>query len=267
MLNPELTDITKTLEKPDLHEEWIKSYRIKENALFYDDVFDKICFTLSKDGNPTILDAGCGSGAHSVRLAKRGFNVLGIDISKYILEKAKSNIRLHNVENKIQFSCEDITSLPYENQSFKYILCWGVLMHIPDIDQAIAELTRVLKKSGTLIIEEGNMHSLQSFLTRIKGIFEKRTTKKSIAGIEYWKSTTAGKLLTREANIIWLKKKLKEHGCVIKKHIPGQFTELYTKGKIEITKKLLHYFNRFWFKYIKLSTISYGAILIVHKVK
>ena len=267
MQNRELNDITKTLEKPDLHEEWIKSYRIKENALFYDEVFNQICFTLSKDGNPTILDAGCGSGAHSVRLAKHGFNVLGVDISKYILKKAKSNIRLHNFQNKIQFSCEDITSLPYENQSFKYILCWGVLMHIPDIDQAIAELTRVLKKGGTLIIEEGNMHSLQSFLTRIRGTFQKRTPQKSIAGIEYWKNTTAGKLLTREANIIWFKKKLKEHGCIIKNQIPGQFTELYTKGQLEITKKMIHCFNRFWFKYVKIPTLSYGTILIIHKVK
>jgi len=183
------------------------------------------------------------------------------------LAKAKSNIQMLNFQNKIKFCYEDITSLSYEDQSFKYILCWGVLMHIPNINQAIAELTRVLMKGGKLIIAEGNMHSLQSLLTRIYSIFKKKTIKKSAAGIEYWKNTSAGKLLTREANIVWLKKKFKEHGCVIKKQIPGQFTELYTKGHFDIIKKIIHCFNRFWFKYIKIPTLSYGTILIIHKVR
>lgn len=267
MLNTGLNEITKTLEKPDVHEEWIKSYRIKENAIFYDEVFDKICYTLRTSGNSTFLDAGCGSGSHSIRLAKRGFRVLGVDISNYILTKARSNIHSQNFHEKIKFYCEDITSLPYRDESFKYILCWGVLMHIPNIDQAIAELTRVLIKGGKLIIAEGNMRSLQSLLTRINSIFKKRISEKGVAGIEYWKNTSAGKLLTREANINWLKKEFEKRGCIIQKQIPGQFTELYTKIHFNVIKKLIHFFNIFWFKYVKIPILSYGTILIIQKVK
>ena len=42
------------------------------------------------------------------------------------------------------------------------MLCWGVLMHIPDADRAIGELTRVAKPGGVLVVEEINQHAPES---------------------------------------------------------------------------------------------------------
>jgi cyclopropane fatty-acyl-phospholipid synthase-like methyltransferase len=48
----------------------------------------------------SIIDIGCGTGRHSIELAKRGFNVTGIDISKGMLKQAEKTAKKENVEVK-----------------------------------------------------------------------------------------------------------------------------------------------------------------------
>jgi len=50
-----------------------------------------------------VLDAGCGNGKSAVWLAKRGFNVVGIDISPTAVEQARSRARSHGVAAKCEF--------------------------------------------------------------------------------------------------------------------------------------------------------------------
>ena len=132
---------------------------------------------------------------------------------------------------------------------YRVVLC-GCKNHlrlpIPDIEKAISELGRVLKNRGILVVSEGNMYSLQSIFHRsLKTILRKgkATVEKTAAGLEYWELTSAGKLLTRQSNIRWLKKKLKGSGFAIKKHVSGQFTELYVMSSSRLFRKSIHNFN------------------------
>lgn len=264
----ESTDVEKTLAKPDIHNQWRNSYRTAENERFYDKAFDYILNFINPPENSVVLDAGCGSCNHSIRLAKRGLSVIGMDFAESALRMAALNLQSSAWQHKIKLEPGNILSLTFSDETFEYILCWGVLMHIPDIEKAISELTRVLKRGGILIISEGNMVSIQSVILRnIKLLLgkEKAVVRETPAGLEYWTITSNGKLLTRHANIQWLKKKFRSSGFTVKNHFSGQFTELYTVFSSRKLQNVIHTFNYVWFKYIKLPYFAFGNILILQK--
>lgn len=95
-----------------------------------------------------ILDLGCGTGRHTLYLAKNGFKAYGCDASESALKIAREMVK--NVEFK---KC-DMTSLPYKNNFFDGILCHFVIQHgrIGQIKKAISEIHRVLKKGGILYL-------------------------------------------------------------------------------------------------------------------
>jgi len=141
-------------------------------------------------------------------------------------------------------------------------------MHMPDINKALSEICRVLKKGGIFVISETNMSSLQSFVLRgLKFLLNKEQAEVKIldSGIEYWEEKDSGVLMTRQANIKWLIMKLENDGFSIIKHLPGQFTELYSRFSFKIIKKFIHLFNFIWFKYLKIPHLALGNILIVQK--
>lgn len=261
--------VESALQAEDIHLGWENSYYTEDNERFYEESFDYIIRILSVPNGAMFLDVGSGSCAHSIRLAKRGFYVLATDFSNSILKKAEQQILSFHLQDKIKLQREDILSLPFEDQTFDYILCWGVLMHIPDIEIAISELVRVLKKGGKLIISEGNMTSLQSIALRaLKLILRKEQANviKSVAGIEYWTQNANGILLTRQANIQWLIQTFKNNGLTLKVHVSGQLTELYTRFSSGLIRNLIHRVNHIWFKFIKNPYFAFGNIIILEKI-
>lgn len=213
-------NVEKTLQKPDIHQEWEDAFRTAENEQFYENVFDYLTKTINAPENSTILDVGCGIGAHSMRLARRGFLVTATDFSEYILKDAKKYLDKNGVLNRVDLKCENILDFSFADKTFEYILCWGVLMHIPDIERAISELDRILDKGGIIVISEGNMHSLQASVLRYLKMLlrrEKASVKRTTAGMEYWRSTDCGDLVTRQSNISWLKKEFTDKGYTVKR--------------------------------------------------
>jgi len=261
-------NVKKYLKNRSVHQKWVKNYRCSENEKYFNQVFDYISRFLSAPENSIFLDAGCGSCSHSMRLAKRGFFVQAIDFSEEALKMARKNVAFQRLENKINIQREDICALSFKNNTFNYILCWGVLMHIPDLEKAVAELACVLKPGGILIISENNMHSLESKISRIIAKPSKNEiTKNTPAGIEYWWTTPDGAILARQANVQYLIQKFKNRQIIPKKRIAGQFTEAYTKVSAPFLKHLIHAFINFWFKYIKIPYPALGNILIFEKKK
>jgi len=262
-------DLERYFAKPDIHQQWVENY-YAENETFYEQAFDYIISILKAPKNSIFLDAGCGNCAHSIRLANRGFFVQAIDFSEAVLEMARENVNAKGLEGKISIKRGDILALPFENETFNYILCWGVLMHIPDLEKAIAELSRVLKLRGILVISEVNMYSPRYIIIRnLKRFLRKKEVciKKTSAGLEYWNISSNGALMKRHANIHWLIERFKSNGFVVKKHVAGQFTEEYTRVSSRLLKNLIHGFNNFWFRYIKIPYFAVGNIIILQKEK
>jgi 2-polyprenyl-3-methyl-5-hydroxy-6-metoxy-1,4-benzoquinol methylase len=251
-----------------IHEKWEKAYRTTDAEHFTDVAFDFLAGYLKPELDAEILDAGCGNCTHSIRLAERGFQVKAIDFSEKILEHAKAKVKELEFQDKIDIKTGDLLSIPFHDCTFKYILCWGVLMHIPDIKKAIYELSRVLEKNGLIIISEINMHSIQSFiLLRIKKLLIKNISDLKITpeGVESWKVLNGQRLLSRETDIDWLINEFNKYGIKLEKRFPGRLTEIYSRFKSKKLIKLIHKFNLFWFKYSKNSKLAASNILIFKK--
>lgn len=268
MKNAESKNLADTLGNRGVHQQWEDAYRTPENEEFYEEAFDYIVGVLNAPKDSTVLDVGCGVGAHSIRLARRGFFVVGADFSETVLMWAEENVRKSGMEERIRLKHEDILAFTFGDERFDYVLCWGILMHVHDIEKAISELARIMRPGGRLVISEGNMHSLQSIILRtLKNLFgeERATVKKTPAGLEYWTITSAGKLLTREADISWLVKTFEQNGFTVKTQVAGQFTELYTRMPFVRLRKPIHLFNNIWFRHVRLPRYSFGTMIILQK--
>jgi ubiquinone/menaquinone biosynthesis C-methylase UbiE len=99
---------------------------------------------------PHILDAGCGTGEGSSRLAKLFANasVLGVDIIDSHLEIARS--RYANLAPRLAFQHQSVFELKAADQAFDLTVCRHVLHSIPYADRVIGELARVTRRRGYL---------------------------------------------------------------------------------------------------------------------
>lgn len=105
--------------------------------------------------NSLILDAGCGSGRHLRALAKLpDLKIIGIDRNGSDLNDALTALK--NMPDALSdnylVSCADIKNLPFASASFDCVICSEVLEHIPEHENALKELVRILKPQGDLVV-------------------------------------------------------------------------------------------------------------------
>jgi ubiquinone/menaquinone biosynthesis C-methylase UbiE len=252
----------------DIHSKWVAMYRTTEANAFYEMAFDEITRRLTPAKDAVILDAGCGSCAKSVLLAKRGFKVVGMDFSQDALVLARNVIEQHGVDGRITLRQGDLLNLPFANEEFPYALCWGVLMHVPNVEQALTELARVVKPGGMLVTSEANMYSLQSLgirtLKKLLGRGRGRLVR-TAAGVENFERTDYGELVTRETDIGWYINKLDQLGFDCEARIAGQFTELYVVTPWAPIRQMIHAWNNVWFKQVGNAAPAQANILIFRK--
>ncbi len=258
----------RTLQQSKIHKEWVDNYRTPENEKFYALAFDYIVTQFGAQTGATVLDAGCGSCAKSKNLVDRGFQVVGSDLSESALAIAREILQGTRYADSIHLEQQNLLKLTFADRSFDYAICWGVLMHVPEVDKAIAELSRIISPGGRLAISEGNMHSMQSRLLRLLkrllrlGHSETRFTP---AGVENWEDTDDGRLMTRQADMRWLISEFEKHGLQLESRVAGQFSELYWLVPTRFLKRLIHAFNTLWFRHIRAPGPAFGNILIFRK--
>lgn len=104
-----------------------------------------------KTRDARILDVACGTGNQSIALARKGFSVIGIDLSPDMLYYAKKKVRSNH---KIKFICGDATKIPYKNSTFDVSTISFGLHDMPEsIGLAILkEMIRTTKNDGQIII-------------------------------------------------------------------------------------------------------------------
>ena len=108
--------------------------------------------------NGLVLDAGGGPGRYTIELAKKGYDVILLDLVPELLELAKENVRKAGVEQKVKEIIEgSIVDLSmFEDEKFDAVLCLGgVLCHILDNklrEKAAKELTRVAKNKAPIFV-------------------------------------------------------------------------------------------------------------------
>lgn len=97
-----------------------------------------------------LLDAGCGEGYLSRYYAQRGAEVLGVDVSAKLIEICRTEAKHENL--RVEYRRGDICTLDFiRDKEYDIVLCNLVLLNVPNLDNAMKELTRVLKRGGHLV--------------------------------------------------------------------------------------------------------------------
>ena len=98
-----------------------------------------------------ILDIGCADGTFTQVIFEktRPEKIIGIDIIGSSIEYTKKRF---SGQKKYEFLVADANKLPFVNNRFEAVFCLEALEHIFDPDHVLAEIKRVLKKDGYLIV-------------------------------------------------------------------------------------------------------------------
>jgi SAM-dependent methyltransferase len=98
-----------------------------------------------KDLNAKVLEAGCGAGRILRYYHNQGVNIIGIDFIEVAIDKLKE------IDSSLKVEVGDITNLCFDDQSFKYILAFGLYHNLEfGLDQSIKETHRVLENGGSV---------------------------------------------------------------------------------------------------------------------
>lgn len=126
-----------------------KEYAIIYDYLYQDKDYEKECDFIEKVINKfsgdvkTILDLGCGTGGHAIILAKRGFEVVGVDRSQEMLEIARSKAMKEKLS--IEFIQGDITDIRL-NRKFNAVISMFAVMSYQTTNSDIAKVCKTAKE-------------------------------------------------------------------------------------------------------------------------
>lgn len=113
---------------------------------------------ITYDRAKSILDIGCGNGRHSLALARRGYQVLGTDLSESMLAQGRQVAAAENIA--VQFMACDARQIYFEGEfDVTIMLCEGAfsLMEHDEMDRLIlSNIARALKPAGKLIMTAPN---------------------------------------------------------------------------------------------------------------
>jgi SAM-dependent methyltransferase len=99
-----------------------------------------------------ILDLGCGTAGHAVRLAKRGYEVLGVDRSPSMLAEAHHKTSAAGLTERLKFVQADVADLPV-GDSFDAVICMFAVLSYQTNDEQLSGLLR----SARLSLPEGGL--------------------------------------------------------------------------------------------------------------
>ena len=126
-----------------------------------------------KDSNGRILEAGCGAGRILRYYHNQGADIVGIDFIEVAINKLKK------IDPFLRVEVGDISSLRFENESFKYILAFGLYHNLEyGLEQAIEETYRVLESGGSVCAS----HRADNIQTRLTDWLSDRRSSKDKDG-------------------------------------------------------------------------------------
>jgi SAM-dependent methyltransferase len=132
---------------PDGYRAWAETYDEPGNQLV--DLEQPVVHDILR-GLPVgiALDVACGTGRHTRYLAELGHRVVGVDSAQAMLDRAAGNVPAAGL------SRADLHRLPIPDDVVDVVVCALALTHVPDLAAALAELVRVLRPGGHLVISD-----------------------------------------------------------------------------------------------------------------
>lgn len=185
---------------------------------------------LNVSNNETVGDIACGCGELSIQIAKKGGCVYGIDMDKKAIKIAGLLC-----PSKCKFMVANAEKLPFESNSLDKVVSVCALEHFKDDEKALAEMNRVLKPGGILVL------TVDSFTYKAVNKILQAKHKVKAQVVNYY-------------SLSQLSKKLEDHGFQVE------------KAKYLINSPLSSFFLGLWMRnrWLGLSTfpISYGLSVL-----
>ncbi|PIU30312.1 hypothetical protein COT07_01385 [Candidatus Woesearchaeota archaeon CG07_land_8_20_14_0_80_44_23] len=183
----------------------------------YDDVeyfirektFNEFREIIREDKIKDVLEAGCGNGRLSRKLACFNIKLACTDFSKEMLKEAKKRI---GSGKNVRFVQADLRKMPFKSGSFDLAILSNVLINYDDksAEDVIREMSRVVKRGGLFLLNFENLLSLsQSYMT-----------------LANYKNYRQGKLFSRTYLSGKIMKMLKRNGFHVDKIVPVRYEKL-----------------------------------------
>jgi ubiquinone/menaquinone biosynthesis C-methylase UbiE len=162
-------------------------------ARFYDTLLEPLNAPLRAIGwklhptedSMTVLDVGCGTGAHLEIYVDSGAECFGLDASPAMLEQAAARLG-----DRAHLELGDATALPHMDASFDFVFTSLFLHELDeaDRDSALSEMARVIKPDGRILIIDYHVGSMRAkgYLTRSVS-----TVAERIAGRDHYRNWRA----------------------------------------------------------------------------
>jgi ubiquinone/menaquinone biosynthesis C-methylase UbiE len=105
-----------------------------------------------------VLEVGCGVGAQTVQLVtgSPGIELTSVDISEESLAQAKARVAAEAPQATVEWHHGDLLDLPFEDGSFDHLFICFVLEHLPEPEQALKTLQRLIRPGGSITLIEGD---------------------------------------------------------------------------------------------------------------
>ena len=115
--------------------------------------------------NMRILELGCGTGdlwANRIDYLHPGTSLILSDFSEGMVEIVRNKFSFHS---GVSFEQINIEAIPYEAETFDMVIANMMLYHVPDLQQGLREVKRVLKTGGTFCCATFGENGIQGYLT------------------------------------------------------------------------------------------------------
>lgn len=121
------------------------------------DFIDRILKDFGVNNNISILDIACGTGRHSIELAKRGYEVEGADLSEDMIKMAKNRLKKNKVKINLHISSmQELKSDKKFDAAICMFAAFDYLTQMKDVNKAINNFRNLLKPGGLLIMDFWN---------------------------------------------------------------------------------------------------------------
>ena len=178
------------------------------------------------------LEIGCGSGELLCNLLKRNFEVVGIDLTRSMVEASRTLVAKRYEGKRADAAVADIENLPFREESFDLVVAAGVIEYLASDEKALRGLYRILKPGGVVILSVRNKVNLSRLLV---------TTRDLLRSLPL-----AGSMISRFSSLAHqLFSLAPNRGIPARRHIPWQLRRYMREMGFEPRDEVFYHFTVF----------------------
>jgi len=148
-VNDDMTSVVEHFDRLSSNRYWSHLYEVTDGITYHFHVRRRRVLELLPERLGDVVDVGCGPGVMVEEVRQRGGTFLGIDLSPEMITEARDNF---GTLEGVSFQEGNIEKLDLPDASFDQVICMAVIEYLQTPDKALAEMARVLRPGGTVII-------------------------------------------------------------------------------------------------------------------